>query len=155
MIIECHSPQSKCIPVSICHPIVNCCKCPSECVCLTNCCSQDPNINFQTDICENQNELTYEIMSKCPLSPIINCQKIKSQYRNSTPDITRIHSKTNSYFNIDRNNLEDNYINNKNKTPLNNYIREKTENYNHDTDRNNLITKPNNDHSTLKKSYIF
>ena len=79
----------------------------------------------------------------CPLSPIINCQKIKSQYRNSTPDITRIHSKTNSYFNIDRNNLEDNYINNKNKTPLNNYIREKTENYNHDTDRNNLITKPN------------
>ena len=79
MLLDCHSPQPKCIPVPVCPPITNsCCNCPTECICITKCCPQETNlnnINFKTDICENKNELTYELVSKQPLSPVINCPK--------------------------------------------------------------------------------
>ena len=151
MLLECHSPQPKCIPVPLCPPILDCCKCPSECICITNCFSQEPNpnkINFQTDICQNKNELTYELTSKEPLSPVLNCPKnqkiFTGQIRNSTPDVTRLHSKTNALFNLNRKNANDNYMNNyNNKHPIYENELEDIEEYDDDKDKKYLDSKPN------------
>ena len=119
MIIECPSPQSKCIPVSICHPVVNCCcHCPTKCICFTNCCPQTPQMNFKTEICNDQyeNNVGYDMSSQIPSTAQSNISRRKifsNQFRNSTPDIRHFHSKTNSYFNLNKDNTpNDNYINN-------------------------------------------
>ena len=115
MLTECHSPKQKCLSIPICHPTINCCNCPT--ICITNCCPQTPLMTFPSDNCEekNKNKLLYELSSSIPSSQYIttpSSQIFTNQFRNSTPDIIKLHSKTNSYFNIPRNSSNDFFINN-------------------------------------------
>ena len=118
MIIECHSPspQPKCISIPICHPIVKCCNCTTKCICIKECCSQSPCTNCQTENCEDSKQI-FTSSTRIPQTPYLNIPKTHqyTQYlrRNNTPDITKIYSKTNSYFNND-----ESYIYN-NQKPLN------------------------------------
>ena len=158
MLIDCHSPQPKCISIPICHPVI-CCNCPSKCVCLTNCCSKTPSsLNFKTDICEDllESKCTYELSSGHPLTPYTSMpatRLISNQLRYSTPDIRKINSKTNSYFNIDRNNSNDNFIHNI-QTPLN-FNDKYNENYDDNDNENDNNYDINNHIENNKKSISF
>ena len=98
MLTECHSPKQKCLSIPICHPTINCCNCPTKCICITNCCPQTPLMTFPSDNCEekNKNKLLSELSSSIPSSQYIttpSSQIFTNQFRNSTPDIIKLHSK--------------------------------------------------------------
>ena len=104
MIIQCVSPNPKCISNSKCHHYLNHCKCNSECICLTNYCSPCPNTKNPSNLNNKQiygPKITYEINSKSKalLSPAQSSKKIKSMlYQNISPE--NILKKSNSLFNI-------------------------------------------------------
>ena len=165
MLLECHSPQPKCISFPICHPIINCCKCPTKCICITKCCTQTPScINFKTDNCDDllESKRTYEMSCKSPSSPSTNLptnRGIPNQFRNSTPDIRQIYSKTNSYFNIDRNNSNDNDIHNIqspiNSNDNNNYFDDNNNYFENENDNNYNINDIKGNMETSRKSFSF
>ena len=156
MMMECHSPQPKCISIPICHPVICCCNCPTNCICIPNCCEKTPSsLNYKTDICDDllESKRTYEFSYRDPSTPYVSMPTkriFSSQLRNSTPDIRKIYSKTNSYFNINNNNSNDNFFNN-NLNPLNSSDKYNDNYFNND----NNYDINNNTEEINKKSFSF
>ena len=151
--IECHSPQPKCIPIPICPPIINCCcGCPTKCICFTNCCQEKSNNNIRTEngVEQCQDQMTYEIDPKTSFSP--NLRESKSQkftLRNCTPDI-RNFNKTNSYFNIETDNANENFITNA-QTPIDDHYKYETSRKNYEIKSPLSITRNNSINYTYRK----
>ena len=108
----CHSPKrQKYICVPVCSPISNC---SPNSLYLTNCRHQKSLSNLTTNnYGKPTNKITYEISendSSNPISNKNNYNNYPKQLRNSSSYLHKLKSKPNPYFNLRRNNSNENFI---------------------------------------------
>ena len=105
--LVCKTPKPDCICLpSCCTPIVNCCSSTTECLCCSNCCDSCIT-NLQADNCENIfNQMSHRTPRE-QYSPVPKLNKFR--FRNSTPNLNKFYSRSNSFIKMRRNNSNDNY----------------------------------------------
>ena len=160
MLLQCHCPHPKCFLHPHCHHIIACCNCCKECICKNYNSHQSSLVNNSQNISEKyQTNASCELNSKFKYNPNSNFSQSQTVTQFCTPEISKIYPRTNSYYNINNNIIDENSINNE-IYPLNccNHIYETNYNYNNNNlnkclARNNSVDCYNNNYkcNNLKK----